>query len=686
MIRVDEARATSHKSSAYRPEIDGLRAVAVIAVLINHLDHQWLPGGFLGVDLFFVISGYVVTASLARRQEASWQQLIGGFYTRRFRRLLPALLLMVAVTSVLFSLFVSAGDDQYAMSMQTGLASLIGISNLSLLRQGNNYFDFGTQFNPFLHTWSLGVEEQFYLIWPLLVMLCGVGFRSGQRAGIRRLFAMTVILSMASFFLYLYLSRGIGEPASFYLMPARFWELSAGAIVFLVQSLRSANQTISARSPFNSLADGALFLLVVVGFVLAADQAGRFKPVFVLATAGLLLSLTKQSFLGRCLSHPASLAVGVASYSLYLWHWPLIVLLRWTLGINALTLIPLLLAMALCTMGSYWIETRFRFGDVSSNWRRQPLILYPLATLLTAFPVFLMSKLFANKIFLGNPTNSPQNFSVSRSIPGTTIATYNCFLNPDAPVSASKENNQCQSGSNPSLPTLFFEGDSIAHSLIPMLERLYESGLYNISFFARGGCVTPFVKPWPGNRHLMDRYRGCSQHAQLRQEAIFSKIKPGDQVVLATTNSYVQGPEAQASYLAAVSALAQKLESRKAGLILFSPFPVFTDRASIKTPLSLCFKEWFRPNWSIPSDCNPAKVDRHKIVEYNSVIKDLQAKLRNQHKNIKVFDPLPILCPPDQGECSTHINGTMMFYDGLHLTGSGGRYLYPAFRSFLSQR
>ncbi|MFM9048181.1 MAG: acyltransferase family protein, partial [Cyanobium sp.] len=139
--------------------------MAVVAVLIHHLHHQWLPGGFLGVDLFFVISGYVVTASLARREETNRQHMLAGFYTRRFRRLLPALLLMVVLTSLLLGLFVSSADDQYALSMRTGLASLFGVSNLFLLRQGTNYFDLGTQFNPVLHTWSLGIEEQFYLIW-----------------------------------------------------------------------------------------------------------------------------------------------------------------------------------------------------------------------------------------------------------------------------------------------------------------------------------------------------------------------------------------------------------------------------------------------------------------------------------------------------------------------------------------
>lgn len=683
MVSVDEARATPYQSPAYRPEIDGLRAVAVIAVLVNHIYHHWLPGGFLGVDLFFVISGYVVTASLARRKEANWREMLVGFYTRRFRRLLPALLMMVALTSLSFGLFVSASDDQFSISQRTGLASLFGVSNLFLVAQGHNYFEFTTQFNPFLHTWSLGVEEQFYLIWPLVVMLCGVGFIGATRRSLLLLLALLAALSVASFALYLQLHGGVGDAAAFYLMPARFWELAAGAIVLLLQLLRPADRKNIANLPLFEIGNCLLFVALLIGFVLTTDQASQFKPLFALIAAVLLFSLNQQSFLTKLLCHPVMLAIGVASYSLYLWHWPLIVLLRWTFGINALTLPPLLIVIAVMTLLSYRLETRFRFGTFSGNWRKQPLLLYPLATLCTAGFVGAVYRFLGANIFLGDSSSNTQNFSVGRSIPNSSITTYSCFLDPDAPPFARSGKNPCRAGSNPKLPTLFFEGDSVAHSLIPMLALLYESGRYNISFVGRGGCVFPYVEPWPGNRHLLPRYRGCRAHAKLREEAVLAQIKPGDQLVLATDNAYVQNLESQASYLHSVSRLATKLERHRAGLILFSPMPSFADRAPIKTPLSLCFEEWYRPRWTLPRDCKPKKVDRQSLLSYDITMKDLQEQLKVQHKNINIFDPFPFLCPSSQRQCSTHAGGTMMFYDAIHLTAAGGRQLYPAFQSFL---
>ena len=151
--------------SRYRPEIDGLRAFAVIAVIINHFNKEILPNGYLGVDIFFVISGFVITSSLYQRPSKNFKDFISGFYERRIKRLIPALSVFVLITSIGICLF----NSEPGSSLKTGLTSLFGLSNLYLLKNSTDYFALSSELNVFTHTWSLGVEEQFYILFPCLL-------------------------------------------------------------------------------------------------------------------------------------------------------------------------------------------------------------------------------------------------------------------------------------------------------------------------------------------------------------------------------------------------------------------------------------------------------------------------------------------------------------------------------------
>ena len=203
-----------------------LRAFAVVAVIINHFNKDLLPSGYLGVDIFFAISGYVITSSLANRKSKNFWDFITEFFERRIKRLVPALVVFVLITSILICLF----NPDPKLALRSGITSLFGLSNLYLFKQSTDYFAQSTELNPFTHTWSLGVEEQFYLLFPFLIWFSGFGRQA--KNGARNLFLWIGTLTVISLtgFIYLYQSN---QPAAYFLMPPRFWEMATGCLVFI---------------------------------------------------------------------------------------------------------------------------------------------------------------------------------------------------------------------------------------------------------------------------------------------------------------------------------------------------------------------------------------------------------------------------------------------------------------------
>jgi peptidoglycan/LPS O-acetylase OafA/YrhL len=680
------------RSRAYRPEIDGLRAVAVIAVLINHLNPHWLPGGFLGVDIFFVISGYVVTSSLLARRDGSRWQFLRRFYGRRIRRLMPALVVNIAVVSVLFSMVVSPLDDFFAPVMRTGTAALFGVSNLYLLRQGSNYFATDNHFNAFMHTWSLGVEEQFYLVWPAVLLLCGLGVVGAGAGGLRRLKVGSLLLLVLSLALFLGLSLKGDSERAFFLTTARFWELTAGCGAYLLHrgsgSARDLGTRLAPprwRQPLTLLAALALLLLLVLP---EAWRMGTTLGITAL-TAVLLLLLRPSTGPGRWLCHPTSLAIGMVSYSLYLWHWPVIVLARWTVGLNALTLLPVLALITLCTALSYRLECRFRYGQPAIPGLGRSGLTYPAMTVLVAvFSVGLQRPLLG-RLFIGDRSHTVGTTANMKRIGGTTVDTVHCFQEPTDPIVRRDGPDPCTATASKALPTLFFLGDSHTHVLIPLGEKLLASGRFNVAFMARGGCPVPYFSRWGEGAEVPPRYRQCRPYADKEVGRVLARLRPGDRVVLvANLAGYlggVDGParrSAEASYAAALREIDGEVRRRGAELVLFGPLPTFPQE-KIGGPLTLCQAEWFRPAWSLGPQCQPVLRPRQQELAASLPVQRLQEGIIRDLPGTRLFSPFDSLCPPEQRVCSSVQAGTLLYSDDNHLTNAGALLLYPRLMAFL---
>lgn len=335
--------------AGYRAEIDGLRALAVVAVILNHIDDRLLPSGYLGVDVFFVISGFVITASLTRRPARSLGDLLLGFYSRRLKRLVPALLLFVVVVGILACLVIPRPHT----ALRTGISALFGFSNVYLHGQATDYFGTATKLNPFTHTWSLGVEEQYYLLFPLVAWL--TGFARPGAGGHRALFGVMGVASLASLiaFVQLYPTQ---QAAAYFLMPPRLWEMGAGCLLFCLGGVWPAAARGLGRLPPLAAVLGLVgVMLLPLAWAVPATVAA------VVLTTLLIASLRQGTAAHQLFSRPALVRVGLISYSLYLWHWGVLSLSRWTIGLHWWSLPFQIGLMVLLSVASYrWIEKPLR--------------------------------------------------------------------------------------------------------------------------------------------------------------------------------------------------------------------------------------------------------------------------------------------------------------------------------------
>jgi peptidoglycan/LPS O-acetylase OafA/YrhL len=337
--------------SSYRPEIDGLRALAVIAVIINHFNKTILPSGYLGVDIFFVISGYVITSSLAGRSSKDLGSFLISFYVRRIKRLLPALILFVVINSALISLF----NPNPELSLKTGIASLFGLSNLYLLKQATDYFATATELNVFTHTWSLGLEEQFYMVFPLVIWFAGFSHLADK--GSRNLFKIMGVLSLASLISFVILYH-TNQPAAYFLMPTRLWELGVGCLIFLGLNYFS-------KSRFIRFLETIPPLIIIVAIIIVLCMPMQFTIAstisIVILTAILIASIHPGTAIYQLFTHKYVVYIGLISYSLYLWHWSVLSISRWTIGISWWTVpIQLTLMMFFCIVSYKYLETPLR--------------------------------------------------------------------------------------------------------------------------------------------------------------------------------------------------------------------------------------------------------------------------------------------------------------------------------------
>jgi peptidoglycan/LPS O-acetylase OafA/YrhL len=334
----------------YRRDIDGLRAIAVLSVILFHFAAGLLPGGYLGVDIFFVLSGYLITR-IIHGEILAGRFTLSGFYERRVRRILPALLVLLSVCA-LVAVLVLLPTDLIRFSKGL-LATLAFVANLFAWRDSNYFSPLADQ-KPLLHTWSLGVEEQFYILFPLILFLL---VRRWSRLTLPIVIAATVV----SLLLHAWM-LGAHAQAAFYLLPTRAWELGVGAIVALSPVRAEPGPATLARNLAAIIGLG----LIAAGLLLPAEIRPAVLGALLVGAGTALLIRTGQQGdnpVARLLGMAPLVWIGLISYSLYLWHWPLIVFSRYYIvrDLRPVEIAALWLAMFVAAWISWrYVERPFR--------------------------------------------------------------------------------------------------------------------------------------------------------------------------------------------------------------------------------------------------------------------------------------------------------------------------------------
>lgn len=496
------------KEPAYRPDIDGLRAIAVLSVLGFHAFPQWMKGGFIGVDIFFVISGFLITNILHKNLQAERFSLL-DFYSRRVRRIFPALIL-VLIYCFIFGWF-SLLADEFALLGKHIAGGAAFVSNF-VLWQESGYFDVAAETKPLLHLWSLGIEEQFYIFWPLILWLSWYKKIN--------LLLVTFCLFFLSFALNIWMHTD-SRVADFYSPLTRAWELLAGGALALYRAQEPPSRFdsfISKSKPFLSVLG---FILIIAGFLFITKE-NHFPGYWaILPTAGTLLVLyagENSPINKHLLSNRLLVWFGLISFPLYLWHWPLLSFARiFSDGDDPARHVrigALVLSIALAWLTKIIIEQPLRFGQHS---RIKSIVLTVLMLLVGALG-------YLTYIKNGFPDRL-KNLPVSPEMTKLEIPTGFKSIHVDGWPFYQKNSDKKQSS--------FFIGDSNALHLAPRIDELINrmpensnSAIFSIAV----GCL-----PIP-ETNFNDASRGCS--ALMPRSLQFVKSHPEIQKVILSGNWY----------------------------------------------------------------------------------------------------------------------------------------------------
>ena len=655
---------------SYLPAVDGLRAIAVLSVVIFHLDERFLKGGFVGVDLFFVISGYVIARSLFESNSSIFSSYIVGFYRRRFVRLFPALIVFLIITSVLSVLFI---PDAWlsASNNKTAWWASLGLSNFFLVSQLDGYFSDRVAFNPFVHTWSLAVEEQFYVLFPVIFFFWIRAFKVNARfegASCLAYLALPVLCALS--LIYAIWETSAFPQRAFYLLPSRFWELGVGAMIFQAQRHRPLLLEVSPHYIFP-----IGLLLIGIGLFTATKQHFPFPwaLVPVCGAAFLLIGSSGKHWsahpVGRVLSSDLVTYIGRLSYSLYLWHWAVFTLMRWTVGMDGFirSSMALIITFGLSALSYHYIENTVRRNAYIAHQASWKVVTFGVAVIGTVF--VSLAALF----YLEDPMEL--NLSVTaNSCQWQTGFSSECDI-------LTKDRNDVRKHK------LFIVGDSHARAYSTLGHISTNSKGLHFRLFSRPGCsIANHINPignLPLCRNFLEEAIASIEKdarsgdivflASLRLERLSDQWAQFDEIEILKNRQSPKQIERRREAFNEAQDLITRLQKLGVHVLIDAPKPIFY------APPFRCV-DWFNKMNPI---CEPGfQVEKKFLLHYRAETMDTIATLIEE-TGVHFWDPFPILCPDEV--CSAFDGDVPLYFDADHLTAAGNRRLAPSFKAKLNE-
>lgn len=634
----------------YRKDVDGLRAIAVILVILSHFKVPFFEGGYIGVDIFFVISGFVITKVILS-QKLLGEFSLKQFYIKRIKRLAPALITVVFVSLIAFFFILSPND--LIKSFESAIWISAYLSNIFLWLNYGGYFSETANSAPFLHTWSLAIEEQFYLLWPLLLTLL---YKLKNK---NLLLYVTVILVVTSTIIS-EVSLNYTFGASYYLLPTRAFELGIGCILAIVNP-----RELKSTHFVNILSTCALIGLISVAMVYNEDtKFPGLNAFYVCFLTAIFISFYKEdSFPYKVMTGSFFQHIGKMSYSLYLWHWPVLTWMNYRLEVVNYkhTLAALLLIFLLSFLSWKYVENPVRKNRTFSN----KVIIF----LFVACPILLSTAL--HRLVILND-GYPERFdSTVQSLENSKLlrsnelrgSCHSALINHKALPS-----NSCIFGKSESKTSSFLFGDSHANHLVGFIEVVGLAKDFTTIDYTLDQCVPVFDLVWGSS---LPRAQACRDRNNLARNYI-QQAKPDIVFIAGSWPNY--GTESIFENGAIVENIDVKYSVFKEQLIKTISFIADTG-AKVVLFRDTAFSSSIKPDcpikkamFSNSADCSIPYFENQFMTD---ILQDVRTKF--DESVLEIIDPKSFYC--DSQRCALSIGKTLVYIDEDHITYEASKIL-----------